>query len=243
MRQHYRDFLGREADSAGLDYWTNQLEQCGVDEACLSARRVKLAAAFVAQPEFQEKAAFVHRIYRAVFGRMPTFSEFEAARELLASAELTTGDPKRTVAQSLIESEEFQEKYPRSLNAEAFIDQLSSGIRDSLGVDLTVRRAELLTMLRKPGDGREAVIGTVADDAELIDVEHDRAFVLTQFFGYWQRDPDEGDFKHWLDALSSKRKNDPGRYTAVTCSFVNSSEYQFRFGMVLTHTPDECLTN
>lgn len=240
VRQHYRDFFGREADSAGLDYWANQLEQCGADEACLSARRVKLAAAFVSQPEFQEKAAFVHRIYRAVFGRMPTFSEFEAARELLASAELTTADTKRTVAQSLIESEEFQETYPHSLTAEAFIDKLSSGIREALGVNLTRRRGELLTMIKESDGGREEVIATLADDAELIDVEHDRAFVLTQFFGYWRRNADEGDFKYWLDVLSSKRKNDPGRFTSLTCSFVNSSEYQLRFGMVLTHTPHEC---
>lgn len=243
VRQHYRDFLGREADSAGLDYWANQLEQCGEDEACLSARRVKLAAAFVSQPEFQEKGAFVHRIYRAVFGRMPTFSEFEVARELLAGQELTIADTKRAVAQSLIESREFQEKYPHSLTAEAFIDQLSSGIHDVLGINFSSRRGELLAMLKKSQDGREEVIATVADDAELMEVERDRAFVLTQFFGYWQRDADEGDFKYWLDVLNTKGKNDPGRFTAVTCSFVNSFEYQFRFGMVPTHTPNECLTN
>jgi len=43
VRQHYRDFLNRSADTEGLDFWSNQIISCGTDAACRrfanSARR------------------------------------------------------------------------------------------------------------------------------------------------------------------------------------------------------------
>ncbi len=34
VTQHYRDFLGREPDPAGLAFWTNEIESCGADAQC-----------------------------------------------------------------------------------------------------------------------------------------------------------------------------------------------------------------
>jgi hypothetical protein len=243
VRQHYRDFYGREADTAGLDYWRSQLEQCGDDENCLRARRVKVAAAFVSQPEFEEKAGFVHRLYRVAFGRIPRFSEFEMAREILATAGLTQLEARAAVVRSVVESAEFRELYPDSLPVEDFLDKLLFGIRDASGVNLLDRRSQLLTTLKRSGAGRLEVIETVADDPGLIDAERDRVFLLIQFFGYLQRDAEENDFRQWMDVLKNSRKNDQARFASVTCAFVNSIEYQLRFGMVLTHTPHECSVN
>ena len=44
VRQHYHDFLNREplpADAAGLNFWVNQIESCGSDQACRDLRRDK----------------------------------------------------------------------------------------------------------------------------------------------------------------------------------------------------------
>src|SRR5207245_7533891 len=48
VRQHYRDFLGREPDVAGLEYWTSQIKQCGNEAECIRAQRLAVSAAFFA---------------------------------------------------------------------------------------------------------------------------------------------------------------------------------------------------
>src|SRR5207237_1955787 len=35
VRQHYYDFLSRVPDQSGLDFWTNQITQCGSNQACI----------------------------------------------------------------------------------------------------------------------------------------------------------------------------------------------------------------
>src|SRR5207237_255783 len=34
VSQQYRDFLDREADDNGLDFWKGEIERCGGDDAC-----------------------------------------------------------------------------------------------------------------------------------------------------------------------------------------------------------------
>jgi cytochrome c peroxidase len=38
--QHYRDFLNREPDTSGLNFWMNQISQCGPNVGCVEAMRV-----------------------------------------------------------------------------------------------------------------------------------------------------------------------------------------------------------
>ena len=40
VRQHYYDFLARTPDQGGLDYWTQQITQCGSDQACVDRQRI-----------------------------------------------------------------------------------------------------------------------------------------------------------------------------------------------------------
>ncbi len=46
VRQHYLDFLNREPDAAGLAFWANQINACGMDAACIQRQRVHVSAAF-----------------------------------------------------------------------------------------------------------------------------------------------------------------------------------------------------
>src|SRR5881394_285130 len=34
VRQHYLDFLNREPDPTGLDFWTKEITNCGTDQVC-----------------------------------------------------------------------------------------------------------------------------------------------------------------------------------------------------------------
>ena len=76
VRQHYLDFLGREPDAAGLQFWINNIESCGANASCRDVKRIDTSAAFFLSIEFQETGYVVHRFYKASFGRPPKFDEY-----------------------------------------------------------------------------------------------------------------------------------------------------------------------
>jgi WD40 repeat protein len=65
VRQHYRDFLNRDADLSGLAFWTNEIALCGADQECIEAKRINVSAAFFISIEFQQTGYLVYRFYKA----------------------------------------------------------------------------------------------------------------------------------------------------------------------------------
>src|SRR5207244_6539716 len=53
VRQHYIDFLNREPDSAGLSFWTNNIDCCTPKPSCTDLQRINTSAAFFISIEFQ----------------------------------------------------------------------------------------------------------------------------------------------------------------------------------------------
>ena len=43
--QHYHDFLYRQSDQSGEDFWTNTIESCGSDAQCREVKRIDTSAA------------------------------------------------------------------------------------------------------------------------------------------------------------------------------------------------------
>src|SRR5690349_10855625 len=53
VRQHYLDFLNREPDPAGLDFWTKEITNCGADQVCRELKRISVSTAFFLSIEYQ----------------------------------------------------------------------------------------------------------------------------------------------------------------------------------------------
>jgi hypothetical protein len=239
VAQQYHDFLGRDADQNGLEYWVNQISACGTDTSCINSRRIAVSAAFFAQTEFHETGSFVYRLYKSALGRQPKFNEFLADREqVIADASLQAN--KQALAQTFVDRAEFQKKYPAWMNAEQFVDALLATVTRSSGAGLSAQRQQLLALYNGADSGRAAIIRRVAENETFADAEYNRAFVLMQYFAYLKRDPDERGYEFWLNVLNSKPEGDPTAATAMVCSFLSSTEYQSRFGMTLTHSNGEC---
>src|SRR5215813_12134394 len=68
VRQHYRDFLNREPDTAGLSFWTNDINVCGADVQCAEVKRIDVSAAFLLSIEFQQTGYLVYKTYATAFG-------------------------------------------------------------------------------------------------------------------------------------------------------------------------------
>jgi hypothetical protein len=85
VKQQYRDFLNREADQAGEDFWTDNITKCNdparrpagqTVEQCTLRQRETTSGAFFLSPEFQYTGYYVLRMYQGALGRQPKLSEF-----------------------------------------------------------------------------------------------------------------------------------------------------------------------
>ena len=82
VRQQYLDFLNREPDGPGWDFWTDNITKCSdpnrcppsqTEAQCISRQRETTSAAFFISPEFKNTGYFVLRVYRGSLGRFPYF--------------------------------------------------------------------------------------------------------------------------------------------------------------------------
>ncbi|HYU98536.1 MAG TPA: NF038122 family metalloprotease [Pyrinomonadaceae bacterium] len=91
VRQHYLDFLNREPDSGGLNFWKGQLNECeGVPlpggftdaQVCRETRRINVSAAFFLSIEFQQTGYLVERLYKVAYGDAVGTSTFGGTHQL-----------------------------------------------------------------------------------------------------------------------------------------------------------------
>jgi hypothetical protein len=68
VRQHYHDFLNREPDAAGLNFWKGRMTDCGNPN--LEVCRVNVSAAFFQSIEFQQTGYLVYRLDKVAFGNI-----------------------------------------------------------------------------------------------------------------------------------------------------------------------------
>src|SRR5205085_4147535 len=129
IRQHYLDFLGRQPDQDGLNYWTSQITQCGTDLQCIHDRRVGVSAAFYIELEFQVTGSVIYRMYRAAYGVKPSdplianisYTQFSADRPLLvAGQQQSTQD----FANQFVQRAQFKSAYPDTMSNTEFVNKL-----------------------------------------------------------------------------------------------------------------------
>lgn len=244
VRQQYLDFLSRQPDAGGWDYWTNLINgtpgnnpaPCATnDAACLDNRRISVSAAFFIEQEFQDTGSFVYRFYKGTLSRRPNYAEFVPDRSrIVGGANLEAS--KQAFANAWTQRAEFLQKYPQSLSAGGFVDALLTTVKETSGVDLSAQRQSYVDQLQA-GGSRAQIIRSVVDTAAFQQAEYNRAFVLMQYFGYLKRDPDADGYNFWLDVLSNRVA---GNYRAMVCAFITSAEYQDRFSSVRTRDDGRC---
>jgi hypothetical protein len=106
--------------------------------------------------------------------------------------------------------------------------------------DLSLQREPLIDSYDGTDTGRAAVLTRAFSSRVFSNAEYNQAFVLMQYFSYLRRDPDESGFNFWVNVLKSKPTRDSEAARSMVCAFLNSAEYQLRFGMLLTHSSNEC---
>ena len=235
VRQHYLDFLSRDPDTSGLNFWTGNITQCGTNAACLDTKRVDTSRAFFLSIEFQETGYYVHRFYKASFGRVPTILEFFPDKHQAAGGVVvgSTGwqaqleANKQAFANSWVQRPAFRNLYDNRNNTD-YVDALiaNTGVTADAGF-----RADLINGLAAGTYTRGTVMRKIVEYPAFAQAEFNRAFVLMQYFGYLRRNPsdapdnDLSGYNFWLNELN--QTNDPAH---MVSAFVHSTEYRARFG-------------
>ncbi len=247
VRQHYHDFLNREPDAAGLQFWADNIESCGADARCREVRRVDTSAAFFLSIEFQRTGYLVIRLYRASFTGtllrprgLPRHLEFlRVAQELGRGVIVGVGNWEEQLrentlafARRWVGSSEFTLLFPTGMSAAQFVDKLFA---NSGATPTPAERDAAIAAFGAGGtEGRAAALLSVLDSASVNDAQFAPAFVLLQYFGYLRRDPDAAPdtnfdgYNFWLTKLN--QFNGDFRRAEMVKAFISSTEYRQRFG-------------
>ncbi|MDT7807412.1 MAG: hypothetical protein QOJ70_1225 [Acidobacteriota bacterium] len=232
VRQHYLDFLGREADAQGLAFWTNNIESCGANAACRDAKRVDTSAAFFLSIEFQQTGFVVHRFYRASFARPPKFTEYLPDLTIVREG-VVVGEPgalerlelnQRLFAEQWTNRTTFKQVYGQ-LNEMQYVDALTA----NAGITLVEEeRTALIVGLLTRRETRASVLLKIVENEDFARREFNPAFVRMEYFGYLRRDPDDAGFQFWLAKL--ERFGGDFHKAEMVRAFLSSTEYRARFG-------------
>ena len=239
VNQHYLDITGREPDTDTVDRLASQFAQCGSRSDCLRARKLDLSTSLLLEDELSDTVAFVYGLYQSGLGRRPKFSEFENDRSLIhQNGEIEAN--RLALVEGFVKRPEFELKYPRITKGDEFIEAMISSINQTSSVSLAVDRHSLLALYDGTNLGRAKILIRLARQPNLVDAQYNHSLVLMHYFAYLRRDPDKSGFDSWVNILKNKPLRDPAAARSMVCSFLNSAEYQSRFAMVATHTPNEC---
>ncbi|HEX6182690.1 MAG TPA: FG-GAP-like repeat-containing protein [Pyrinomonadaceae bacterium] len=232
VRQHYLDFLGREPDAEGLQFWINNIESCGLNAACREAKRVDTSAAFFLSIEFQETGFVVQRFYKASFNRPPTFDEYLPDLTVIREGVIVGQSGaleqleinKRLFAELWVNRAAFRAVFG-SLNEMQYVDTLLA----NTGVTLVEEeRTALIVGLLTNRETRAGVLLKLIEKEDFKRREMNPAFVRMEYFGYLRRDPDPEGFNFWLAKL--EQFGGDFRAAEMVKAFLSSTEYRARFG-------------
>ena len=255
--QQYHDFLYRQSDSSGEDFWTNNIESCGANAQCRQVRRVDTSTAFFLSIEFKETGFLVIRAQKAAFGSDKTVPRYNVflrdQREIGEGVVVGQGNwqgqlavNKQNYLNDFVTRTEFTSKpsFAIGVAAATYVDALFA----NSGVVPTASERNAAISAYGSGDtaGRAAALRSVIESGSVFNAAFNPAFVLMEYFGYLRRNPDDapdGNFAgydFWLAKLN--QFSQPGedmrddaqafnraQRAEMVRAFIESFEYRERF--------------
>ena len=187
VRQLYRDILGREGETDGVDYWTHDLATGTLD-------RAGVIQSFVNSPEFQNHAGAIDRLYHGLLGRTPDPCGFEY---WLGRA--NDGMSGTDIAHSFLQQTEVREKVA-GLDNGGFVDLMYQTVLDRASD--AAGRAYWLDELDQGLIDRGALLYYFVQSDEYRQDSRAEVAVDMLYLGMLDRAPDSGERTYWLNDFS-----------------------------------------
>ena len=253
--QHYHDFLYRQSDQSGEDFWTNVIESCGANAQCRQAKRVDVSTAFFLSIEFQQTGYMVIRAHKAGFGNDKTLPRYPVflrdLREISEGIIVGQGNweqqletNKQNFLADFVTRSDFVTQFPQGSPAATYVNKLFT----NTGATPSTAETDAATSAYGSGNtaGRAAALRSVIESGSVFNKLYNDAFVLMQYYGYLRRNPDDspdGNFvgyDFWLTkmnqfSLPGEDMRDPNQAQAraqraeMVRAFIESAEYRQRF--------------
>src|SRR5439155_16646537 len=198
VRQHYLDFLNRQADPSGLAFWVGGITSCGSDAQCTVVKRIDTSAAFFLSIEFQDTGYLIYRIYKAAYGNVSgapvpvRFSEFLPDTQEIGNGVIVgqgnwqqlLENNKQAFTLEFVQRSRFTTAFPTTLSPTTFVNLLfdNAGLPHS-GSDYTAAINEFGSATNTSDvTARSKALRDVAESATFAQQEFNRAFVLMQYY-------------------------------------------------------------
>jgi len=214
VTQQYRDFLAREADPGGLEFWSNRL-RAGINAG-------ELVEFMVSQPEFGESVAPVVRLYNAHFRRSPDFAGLQ-----FWAGQFRLGVPLAGISGEFARSPEFVATYG-SLTNDAFVDLVYRNVFDR-NADAGGKAFWLQKLAA--GLSRGAMMAEFSESPEYVAQTSGSVRATMLYLGMLRRAPDPDGLVFWADYI----ENGPG-YAPAIANFLSSAEYGNRIDAMFPAT-------
>ena len=240
VRQHYADFLNRQPDFSGLNFWTGEINRCGADAQCREVKRNNVSAAFFLSIEFQRTGYLVYRLHQASFATGETLGMrafLKDTREIGQGIVVGQGaweeqleTSTRDFVARFVARPEFAALYPATLTPAQFVDALDAHTGGSLAGG---ERDALVAELTSGAKTRAEVLRALAEHPTFRQRQFNRAFVYMQYVGYLRRNPnatpdtDFTGYNFWLGKLDEFDGDYIG--AEMVRAFITSIEYRRRF--------------
>lgn len=229
VRQHYLDFLQREPEEAGFNFWSDEMRGCGADAGCLERRTINVSAAYLLSIEFMRTGGFVDGLYRASFGGRPQYESFMPDTRTIAQGivvgrtnwERDLAANRDAFLGAWVQRPAFRAAYDNLGNAE-YVDALIG----NTGVNFGGERDALINSLNG-GASRTDILRQVAENQQFVNAKRNEMFVMMQYFGYLRRNPDAAGLNFWLNKLNQFDGN--FERAEMVKAFLVSGEYRNRF--------------
>jgi hypothetical protein len=260
VSQQYHDFLNREPDDSGWDFWINEITSCGTNQACIEGKRINVSGAYFLSIEFQQTGYLVERMYKAAYGDAQQTSAFGGSHsisvptvrldEFLSDLQQVGNgvvvnqgnwqqqleNNKIAFSQAFVQRSRFLAAYATTMTPAAFVAQLG----DKAGVPANhsdrIRAVSEFGAATDTSDmvARGRALRDIAENAAVFNSEQNRAFVLMQYFGYLRRNPNGPPDTYYTgyDFWLTKLNQFNGNYqnAEMVKAFISSAEYRQRFG-------------
>jgi alpha-tubulin suppressor-like RCC1 family protein len=207
--QQFRDFLGREGDTAGVDFWSGQL-------SAGARTRAQMVEDYFGSAEFQQGVSPVVRLYFAYFNRIPDSSGL-----LFWIGQAKQGSSLETISNSFAASGEFVATYGNLSNSD-FVNRVYQNVlgrpADAGGLQFWAGQ------LNSGATTRGRMMAQFSESAEYRAAKDSDTYVVSIYVGMLRRSPDPGGFAFWAGERRAGRSG-----IGLIQGFLDSGEYRGRF--------------
>jgi Domain of unknown function (DUF4214) len=207
VMQMYRDFLTREGDAAGVNFWVGRIDRG-------ERSRAQMAEEYVNSNEFQGRIAPIVRLQFAINRAIPTF-----ATVFTQVAQRDAGMSIEALGRATLAASPLAGVY----NGRAEAEFIATAYADLLGrAPTTAENAAAVAAVASVGRG--GFLAQLANTQDYANGSMNNVYVTMMYMGMLRRGPEQGGFDFWVGVMRAGQSG-----LGLVQAFLDAAEYRNRF--------------